>query len=92
MRLICKKQSNSLDDQEDHSQDIHQHLMARGYMVGSDSMRIDREAQRAIRERTKHQIEELEGRIRALTNQQPYQDLQKVTREKEAAEAKNAEL
>ncbi|KAI1127315.1 hypothetical protein F5Y10DRAFT_195737 [Nemania abortiva] len=52
----------------------------------------DREAQRAIRERTKNQIEALENRIRELTEQQPYQELQKVIREKEAAEAHNAEL
>ncbi|KAJ8122203.1 hypothetical protein ONZ43_g1540 [Nemania bipapillata] len=52
----------------------------------------DREAQRAIRERTKNQIEALENRIRELTEQQPYQELQKVIRQKEAAEAKNVEL
>jgi uncharacterized membrane protein (DUF106 family) len=53
---------------------------------------VDREAQRAIRERTKNQIEALENRIRELTEQDPYQELQKVIRQKEAAEAKNAEL
>lgn len=53
---------------------------------------VDREAQRAIRERTKNQIEALENRIRELTEQEPYQELQKVIREKEAVEAKNAEL
>ncbi|KAI1817573.1 hypothetical protein GGS20DRAFT_531789 [Poronia punctata] len=52
----------------------------------------DREAQRAIRERTKNQIESLENRIRELTSQQPYQELQKVVRQKEAVEAENAEL
>jgi hypothetical protein len=52
----------------------------------------DREAQRAIRERTKNQIETLESRIRELTSQQPFQELQKVIRQKEAIEAENAEL
>ncbi|KAI0389786.1 BZIP transcription factor [Xylariaceae sp. FL0594] len=52
----------------------------------------DREAQRAIRERTKNQIESLENRIRELTSQQPYQELQKVIEQKEAVEAENAEL
>ncbi|KAH7040541.1 uncharacterized protein B0I36DRAFT_233038 [Microdochium trichocladiopsis] len=52
----------------------------------------DREAQRAIRERTKNQIETLENRIRELTSQQPYQELQAVIRAKEAVEAENAEI
>ncbi|KAI1745587.1 hypothetical protein F4680DRAFT_402724 [Xylaria scruposa] len=52
----------------------------------------DREAQRAIRERTKNQIEALENRIRELTAQQPYQDLQVVISRKKAVEAKNLEL
>jgi len=52
----------------------------------------DREAQRAIRERTKNQIETLEKRIRELTSQQPYQELQAVIRAKEAVEAENAEI
>jgi hypothetical protein len=52
----------------------------------------DREAQRAIRERTKNQIESLERRIRDLTSQQPYQELQHVLRQKEAVEAENAEI
>ena len=52
----------------------------------------DREAQRAIRERTKNQIEMLEKRIEELTSQQPYQELQNVTRQKEAVEAENAEI
>ncbi|KAI8955874.1 hypothetical protein F4801DRAFT_574075 [Xylaria longipes] len=52
----------------------------------------DREAQRAIRERTRNQIEALESRIRELTAQQPYQDLQEVIRQKRAVEAKNLEL
>ncbi|KHN98237.1 uncharacterized protein MAM_03998 [Metarhizium album ARSEF 1941] len=52
----------------------------------------DREAQRAIRERTKNQIEALERRIRELTNQKPYQDLQAVVRAKEAVEQENADI
>lgn len=52
----------------------------------------DREAQRAIRERTKSQIEGLERRIQDLTSQQPYQELQAVVRQKEAVEQENAEL
>ena len=52
----------------------------------------DREAQRAIRERTKQQIEGLENRIRELQCQQPYQELQHVIRQKEAVEAENAEI
>ncbi|KAH6608107.1 nucleoporin nic96 [Trichoderma cornu-damae] len=52
----------------------------------------DREAQRAIRERTKNQIEKLERRIHELENQKPYQDLQVVVRAKEVVEAENAEI
>ncbi|KAK6825141.1 hypothetical protein PG987_012635 [Apiospora arundinis] len=52
----------------------------------------DREAQRAIRERTKNQIEALEKKIRDLTSQQPYQELQAVIRAKEEVEAENADL
>ncbi|KAG0648138.1 hypothetical protein D0Z07_5843 [Hyphodiscus hymeniophilus] len=52
----------------------------------------DREAQRAIRERTKTQIENLEKRIRELTAQQPYQELQHVLRQKELVEAENADI
>lgn len=52
----------------------------------------DREAQRAIRERTKNQIERLERRIHELEAQKPYQDLQVVVRAKEAIEAENAEI
>ena len=52
----------------------------------------DREAQRAIRERTKNQIENLERRIRELTSQQPYQELQHVLRQKELVEAENADI
>jgi Na+-transporting NADH:ubiquinone oxidoreductase subunit NqrC len=52
----------------------------------------DREAQRAIRERTKNQIEGLEKKIRELTSQQPYQELQHVLRQREAVEAENADI
>ncbi|KAK2624322.1 hypothetical protein QTJ16_006272 [Diplocarpon rosae] len=52
----------------------------------------DREAQRAIRERTKNQIESLEQKIRELTSQQPYQELQHVIRQKEQVEAENADI
>lgn len=52
----------------------------------------DREAQRAIRERTKGQIETLERRIHELTSQQPYQDLQNVVRQKEMVEAENEDI
>ncbi|KAI9170977.1 hypothetical protein HJFPF1_00456 [Paramyrothecium foliicola] len=52
----------------------------------------DREAQRAIRERTKNQIENLERRIRDLTSQQPYQELQAVLKAKESVEQENAEI
>ena len=52
----------------------------------------DREAQRAIRERTKGQIENLERKIQELTSQQPYQDFQHATRQKELVEAENQEI
>jgi len=52
----------------------------------------DREAQRAIRERTKNQIENLEQKIRELTSQQPYQELQNVLRQKELVENENADI
>lgn len=52
----------------------------------------DREAQRAIRERTKGQIETLEKRIQELTSQQPYQELQNAIRQKEIVEAENEEI
>ncbi|KAE8873016.1 hypothetical protein PTNB73_02167 [Pyrenophora teres f. teres] len=52
----------------------------------------DREAQRAIRERTKNQIDRLNQRIRDLESQQPYNDLQVVLREKEAVLAENADI
>lgn len=52
----------------------------------------DREAQRAIRERTKGQIESLEKKIQELTSQQPHQELQHALRQKELVEAENEEI
>ncbi|OJD30690.1 bzip transcription factor [Diplodia corticola] len=52
----------------------------------------DREAQRAIRERTKQQIERLNGRIRELESQQPYHELQMALRAKEAVQAENDDI
>lgn len=52
----------------------------------------DREAQRAIRERTKSQIEGLKARIHELEGSQPYHDLQLVVRERDAARAELVEL
>ncbi|KAL1969450.1 hypothetical protein VTN77DRAFT_8888 [Rasamsonia byssochlamydoides] len=52
----------------------------------------DRQAQRAIRERVKAQIEALEQRVRELSSSQPYQDLQKAVAEKEAIKAENEEI
>lgn len=49
----------------------------------------DRQAQRAIRERTKAQIEALEQKVQELSSQQPYQDLQKAIAEKNAIQAEN---
>lgn len=52
----------------------------------------DREAQRAIRERTKAQIEALQQQVRDLSSQKPYLDLQAALKEKEAVEAENREI
>ncbi|PGH31941.1 hypothetical protein GX50_05269 [[Emmonsia] crescens] len=52
----------------------------------------DREAQRAIRQRTKSQIETLEQRVRELTSQQPYQDLQTALSQKRAVEKENEDI
>ncbi|KAF2171770.1 hypothetical protein M409DRAFT_63363 [Zasmidium cellare ATCC 36951] len=52
----------------------------------------DREAQRAIRERTRHTIESLEQRIRELESQQPFQELQRVVQERDRALAECEEL
>jgi hypothetical protein len=61
-------------------------------VTSADPPSSDREAQRAIRERTKNQIETLERKIQDLTSQQPYQDLQAALRAKEAVEAENADI
>lgn len=45
----------------------------------------DREAQRAIRQRTKDTIDTLANRIKELESQQPFQDLQKVMQERDRA-------
>ncbi|KAK2764399.1 hypothetical protein FQN54_009093 [Arachnomyces sp. PD_36] len=52
----------------------------------------DREAQRAIRERTKAQIEALERRVVELTSQQPFQDLQAALKQTQAIQAENEEI
>ncbi|EME44848.1 hypothetical protein DOTSEDRAFT_87360 [Dothistroma septosporum NZE10] len=52
----------------------------------------DREAQRAIRERTRNTIESLERRIRELESQQPYQELQRVVQERDRALSECEEL
>ncbi|OAQ99795.1 hypothetical protein LLEC1_07011 [Akanthomyces lecanii] len=53
---------------------------------------IDREAQRAIRERTKNQIQTLERRVEELTSLQPYQDLQAAIEAKAVLEKENADI
>merc|ERR1712230_53820 len=45
----------------------------------------DREAQRAIRERTKNTIESLERRIKELESQQPFQELQRAIQDRDRA-------
>ncbi|RAL61739.1 hypothetical protein DID88_002806 [Monilinia fructigena] len=52
----------------------------------------DREAQRSIRQRTKLQIETLETRIRDLTSQQPYQELQHVIQQKQMVDQENSDI
>ena len=52
----------------------------------------DREAQRAIRERTRHTIENLERRIQELEGEQPFQDLQRAIQERDRALADCEEL
>ena len=52
----------------------------------------DREAQRAIRERTKNHLERLEKTIRELQAQQTYLDLQEAVKHKNVVEAENADL
>jgi hypothetical protein len=52
----------------------------------------DRQAQRAIRERTKTQIEALERKVRELSSQQPYQDIQKLVSERDKIMAENQDI
>lgn len=52
----------------------------------------DREAQRAIRERTRNTIGDLEARIRALESQQPYMEMQRAMAERDRALAECEEL
>ncbi|OKL63901.1 hypothetical protein UA08_00847 [Talaromyces atroroseus] len=52
----------------------------------------DRQAQRAIRERTKSQIEALERRVRELSSQQPYQDIHKLVSERNQIMAENQDI
>ena len=52
----------------------------------------DRQAQRAIRERTKGHIEALEQQVRDLSSQKPYVDLQAALRENATIRSENAEL
>ncbi|KAL8990193.1 MAG: hypothetical protein Q9177_001096 [Variospora cf. flavescens] len=52
----------------------------------------DREAQRAIRERTKTQIESLEKKIEELSNQQPHRELQAVLEQKQLIEKENVQI
>jgi len=52
----------------------------------------DRQAQRAIRERTKGHIEALEQQVRDLSSQKPILDLQAALHQNEAIRAENSEL
>ncbi|KAL2821246.1 hypothetical protein BDW59DRAFT_110975 [Aspergillus cavernicola] len=52
----------------------------------------DRQAQRAIRERTKTHIDSLEQRVRELASQKPFLDLQDALKQNEAIVAENKEL
>ena len=52
----------------------------------------DRESQRAIRERTKHQIETLERRVQELESGEAYQRLESVVREREELRAENEDI
>lgn len=52
----------------------------------------DRQAQRAIRERTKINIEALEQQVRDLSSQKPYLDLQAALQHNERIKAENREL
>ena len=52
----------------------------------------DREAQRAIRERTKNQIEALEMRVKELESGQAYQQMQELRRERDELQAENEKI
>ncbi|GKZ63276.1 hypothetical protein AnigIFM49718_011346 [Aspergillus niger] len=52
----------------------------------------DRQAQRAIREKTKAHINLLERRVRELSSQKPFLDLQAVLRQNEIIQAENREI
>jgi hypothetical protein len=52
----------------------------------------DRQAQRAIRERTKSHIDTLEQRVRELSSQKPFLDLQAALKQNEAIQAENREI
>jgi hypothetical protein len=52
----------------------------------------DRKAQRAIRERTRNQIDTLNARIRILESQRPHQEVQRALRQKDIAQAENEEI
>lgn len=52
----------------------------------------DRQAQRAIRERTKAHIDSLEQRVRDLSSQKPFLDLQAALRQNEVIQAENREI
>ena len=52
----------------------------------------DRQAQRAIRERTRTHIEALEKQVRDLSSQKPFLDLQATIKQNERLRAENQEL
>ncbi|RAK98594.1 bZIP transcription factor [Aspergillus ibericus CBS 121593] len=52
----------------------------------------DRQAQRAIRERTKAHIDSLEQRVRDLSSQKPFLDLQAALKQNEVIQAENREI
>ncbi|PLB35034.1 bZIP transcription factor [Aspergillus candidus] len=52
----------------------------------------DRQAQRAIRERTKSHIDALELQVRELSSQKPFLDLQSALKQNEAIQAENREI
>jgi len=52
----------------------------------------DRDAQRAIRERNRAQVQSLQNRIQELESQDPYQNLLAVKRKKDALQAENEDI